>query len=479
MVRTTAWICTHPCETACVRRIYDAPVALRALKRYAVEQVDPTPLAPRPIDARGEGYSIAVIGAGPAGLSAAHDLALLGYRVTAFEAREAAGGVPASLIPSFRLPAEVVAADVSDVERLGVEIRTGERVPTRPDELRAAGFDRVIVATGAPRGLGLDLPGARLPGVFDALALLRSMARGERSALGDRVVVVGGGDTAVDAARAVRRSGVSEVSIAFRKARIEGRARRQEAASAVAEGIHLRPGVIPVGIHGADRVRGLVLSAVVTYHDAMARYRPRARDGTKTILDADSVVVAVGRQQDEAAAALQGSSRPTDHGSALRIGDGWAAGGDVTGPGPLVQALADGQALARWVDRELTGEERRVSVNVRHASSVSMPSPQPAERHEPTTPAAASLEGSRCLNCWITVQFDEDGECAQCGRCAESCPGGALGAGVDDHSVPSPPAQPSWLDARSCLRCGLCVERCPAGCLQLVEVVEEATDRDG
>ena len=478
MVRTTAWVCTHPCESGCVRQSYDAPLALRALKRYAVERVDPTAVAPEPRDTRGEGFSIAVIGGGPAGLAAAHDLALLGYRVTVFEAAKFAGGMPAQLIPSFRLPRAVVAADVADVERLGVVVRTGVRVQERPAELRAAGFDRVIVTTGAPRGIRLDIPGAHLPGVIDALDVLAALDRGDPVDLGERSVIVGGGDTAVDVARAIRRAGPNDVSIAFRRPRIEGRARGEEAARAVAEGIHLRPGVIPVGVHGSQRVGGLILSEVVTYHDAGARYRPRPRPGTRTLLEADSVVVAVGRKRDPEAEELVGATYRTDHGAVLQVGDGWAAGGDLGGAGTVVAAMADGQALARWADRELTQGAGRTSVRLAPAEHPLQRSPRTTERQTPDSPATASIEGSRCLNCWKTVILAEDGECLKCGRCAEACPGGALLNATDDGDppfLPRPPA-PVWLDGHRCLRCGLCVERCPVGCLEFVETVEESHD---
>ena len=481
MVRTTAWVCTHPCENDCARQRYDAPVSLRELKRYAVMRADPTAVAPRPTDTRGEGYKIAVIGAGPAGLAAAHDLALLGYRVTMFEAAPIAGGVPASLIPSFRLPREVVAADVADIERVGVEIRTGVRVQEHPAELRAAGFDRVIVATGTPRGVQLDLPRAHLDGVFDGLEVLSSIARGESLDLGDRVVVIGGGDTAVDAARAVRRCGPTDVSLAFRRSRIEGRARVEEAEAAEAEGITVRPGLIPVGVKGERRVHGLVLSEVVTYHDASGTYRPRPRHGTKTMLEVDSVIVAIGRRRDPAGPDLGGTVRATDHGTVLRIGAGWAAGGDLGGAGTVVAAMADGQALARWADRELTGGASRTTVSLAPARQAAVRSPRPTARQQPDSAVTASIEGKRCLNCWNTVTLAQDGECVQCGRCAEACPAGALLTTPDAGGLPLQSRVPGslWMDGRSCLRCGLCVERCPVGCLEFVEIVEEAKRRDG
>jgi len=473
MVRTTAWVCTHPCEAGCIREAIDAPLSLRDLKRYAVERVDPAEVAPQPHDARGRGHRIAIVGAGPAGLAAAHDLALLRYRVTVFEAAETAGGMPATLIPPFRLPAAVVAADVADIERLGVEIRTGTWVEGPPTELLGAGYDRVLVATGAPRGRPLDVPGARLPGVYDGLQLLRALARGDPTGLGERIVVVGGGDTAVDVARAVGRAASGDVSLVFRRPRLDGRARRQEAERAAAEGVRLVPGAIPVAVQGSERVEGLVVSTVRTYHDAEARYRPSARAGTRVLLEADSVVVAVGRTGAVDAPPLDGAAVSTGRGTHLRIGDGWAGGGDLGGAGTVVAAMADGQELARWVDRELTGGEPRTSVRLSRTGRTPHPSPEPIGRRKPDSPPTASIEGGRCLNCWIGVRVAPDGGCIECGRCAEACPGGALAT----PPVGDSPREPG-VAGRRCLRCGLCVERCPTSCLELVEVCEEAC-RDG
>jgi NADPH-dependent glutamate synthase beta subunit-like oxidoreductase/NAD-dependent dihydropyrimidine dehydrogenase PreA subunit len=460
LVSVCAHICTHPCESACVRSRYDSPLALRRLKRQALQEVDPLEVAPRPRDVRGEGHRVAVVGAGPAGLSAAHDLALLGYPVTVFEAGPVPGGLPAQAIPEFRLPRAALERDIAGVVALGVEIRTGVEVPLDAD-LRDEGFERTLLAPGLPHGARLPVAGADHPRVVDGLDLLREIVAGQPGELGPRVVVIGGGDTAVDVARAaIRLPSVDEVELIFRRPRLDGRSRLEEAAAAQAEGVRLRPLSIPTSIEALDRGLGVVVAEVATYHDVHARYRPRARPGTRCRIDADHVLVAVGRRGPPLPEG--GATQQTRDGSQLVVAPTWAAGGDRTGAGTVIRAVADGQALARRVDREITGCEPASS---RIRGRVSGPPPHAWPRASQRM-AAAAQEGSRCLNCFAAVRSHDEAVCVACGRCVDGCPAGALALGGDDEET---------VLAREdlCLRCGLCVERCPVGCLLWLEHTDD------
>jgi ferredoxin len=274
-------------------------------------------------------------------------------------------------------------------------------------------------------------------------------------------VVIGGGDTAVDVARAaIRLPSVDEVELIFRRPRLDGRSRLEEAAAAQAEGVRLRPLSIPTSIEALDRGLGVVVAEVATYHDVHARYRPRARPGTRCRIDADHVLVAVGRRGPPLPEG--GATQQTRDGSQLVVAPTWAAGGDRTGAGTVIRAVADGQALARRVDREITGCEPASS---RIRGRVSGPPPHAWPRASQRM-AAAAQEGSRCLNCFAAVRSHDEAVCVACGRCVDGCPAGALALGGDDEET---------VLAREdlCLRCGLCVERCPVGCLLWLEHTDD------
>jgi len=504
LVSMCAYICPHPCEDLCARGRVDDPLALRELKRFALAQVPPSEVAPGRAGDRGRGHRIAVVGAGPAGLAAAHDLAQLGYGVVVFEASPTAGGVPALLIPQFRLPRAALRQDVEGIVQLGVEIRTGQRLSGADAlrELRDDGYERVIVATGYPLGKGIPIPGTDLEGVVSGIELLRRLAAGEPTTVGRDVVVIGGGDTAVDVARAVLRvpaPSPPRVTLVCRQRSLERRAHAEEARAVYRDGIHVLPGRIPRRVTGDEQVSGLQVSRVATYHDSRGRYRPVPKPGTREILPADTVVLAAGRRLEpdwpppvEPAANV--GERPG--------GEHWHMAGDLAGGQTAIEAVADGQALAFAIDREITGgEERpRISFSIRNhrARTLSRPVHQP--RQDLTGPdqgeREARVEGERCLDCWSHVlsTADEDTDrCLLCSRCVQGCPSsalrfqsldalspnlaswyGKLGAGAASEAIQelfdAPDGSQVTLlvcEDDRCVRCGLCVERCPAGCLSL------------
>ncbi|MEO8653887.1 MAG: FAD-dependent oxidoreductase, partial [Ramlibacter sp.] len=209
--------CFHPCETKCGRRQFDAPLAIRMLKRVAAEEGMHQQVLPKP--AAASGRKVAVVGSGPCGLTAGYYLALQGHGVTVFEALERSGGMLRFGIPAYRLSDEIVDADINLIEQAGVQIRTGTRVASA-EALLAQGFDAVLIASGAWRSAKMDIPLEEGATVLDGLAFLKDVSKGAAPKLGERVVVVGGGNTAIDAARVSRRLGAEVVQI-YRRTQAE------------------------------------------------------------------------------------------------------------------------------------------------------------------------------------------------------------------------------------------------------------------
>lgn len=516
LVSACAHICHHPCESRCARGRLDEALALRELKRFAVSQVDPATVAPEPLDGRGAGRRVAVVGAGPAGLAASHDLARLDYRVTLLEADHRAGGMLEQAIPPFRLPRAELRRDIHGILSLGIELRSNAALghDFSLADLRAEGHERVIVATGLPRGAPLPLGGDSVPGVHDGLEILRALAAGEPVELGETVVVVGGGDTAVDVARAVMRltregrlpraPGVwpagRTVRLVFRRRELAEGARWEEAHAAESEGIQLLGGVFPRRFLGRERATGIEVSDVATYRDSTGRYHPRPRPGTRRAVPGESVVVAVGRIADPAADPGPGTLED----GGLKRGRDWIAGGDLVRGGSVVAALAAGRSMAARVDQELTGGERRTRIYV-SSRGTSPPAanwgttrggaragraearvgddPGGGPDRPVLTARMARAEGSRCLDCFGAVLHDSRiAECALCGRCVSGCPVHALRlvSGAAAHADGLVPGETrvdgtTFLvaDDDRCVRCGLCAERCPVGCLEILALREE------
>jgi len=351
--------CHHPCEKFCRRGDLDAPVAIRDLKRFAsdhVKEIGHPPVWRGPRRGR-----VAVIGSGPAGLSAAYFLALMGREVKVFEALDVVGGVLAVGIPGYRLPRRALKRDIEYIRRAGVDIETNHPVRSL-HELKEAGFDAVFVAVGAHKGLPLGVPGEDLRGVEDALSFLRRVARGKVKKLRGRVVVVGGGNAAVDSARTALRLGASSVTILYRRTRDEMPAIRDEIEDAIMEGVDMRFLVAPVAILGDGRVHA-VRCAEMTLGDAdeSGRRRP-VPTGKEVEVQADYVIVAIGQAPELDFASDDGTlvvsrGRMEAHPVTQRSGEGNVfAGGDVvTGPATIIEAIAAGQRAAQAIDVFLGG----------------------------------------------------------------------------------------------------------------------------
>ncbi len=291
-------ICHHPCEAACRR---DEPIAIRALKRFVADVADETPPAMLPVIHPAS--PVAVIGSGPAGLAAAWDLRRAGYPVTIFESEPETGGMLRYGIAPYRLPREILDAEIDYLLASGIELRTGCRIGTdlTLESLLDDEWAAVLFAVGAQRGRALGIPGEEeSPEVEDALGFLRRVNAGDRAPLTGRVVVIGGGSTAVEAARTARRLGADEVTILYRRSATELLAGPEEIDACTEEGIEIRFLVTPQAVvRDNDRFLGLeCLEIELGEPDASGRRRPVPVTGSEFLVEADRVLAAVGQSAD-------------------------------------------------------------------------------------------------------------------------------------------------------------------------------------
>lgn len=423
------YICTAPCERVCRRGVLDEPIAIRALKRAAAELGRLPPIEPPRLT---RSQRIAVVGGGPAGMSAAYFLARLGYPVTVFEAQPVPGGMMAIGIPEYRLPKAILREEIERIVRLGVELRLGMAMGRDFSllDLERQGFAAVFLATGASRSRRLGVPGEDLAGVIPATVFLRDVNLGPAPRLSGPAVVVGGGSTAMDAARSAWRAGASPVTVLYRRSRSEMRAQPEEIEAAESEGVLIRPACAVVELRGHD---GRLTKVVCRQQreagleaDGRPRYEPIP--GSEFELEASSVLVAIGEEPDP-------SILP--EGSGIEISS-WAgivahprtlqtsrigvfAGGDVvTGPRSVIEAVANGRQAAVSIHGFLSGapnpeHDLDLAVRRRRATEERLrlnlaTQPRPRIPHPGRTPdpfaapagldeAAARAEAGRCLRC--------------------------------------------------------------------------------
>ncbi len=351
----TGYVCNHLCQTRCVRNDYEETVAIRALKRYAEENGRASPLVPKPMT----GKKVAVIGSGPSGWSAAFYLALNGVDVTIFEAKDVIGGMM-RLVPVFRLPWEVIQRDVDRILGLGVKLELEHPITEPPERLLQQGFDAVYVATGFQRDAPLRIPGIEGPGVYAALELLDRIRRGERPDLGKKALVIGGGDTAMDAVRTSRRLTGNPTTIVYRRTRAEMPASPEELEGALEEGNELLELTSPVRVvrDAAGKVVALeCLRNRLGEPGPDGRRKPVPIPGSEFQIPCDTVVVAVGQNPDFSF--LEGSvvtvcsegGIAVDPMTASTGVPGVYAGGDVaeSGPESIIAACGDGRRAAESI----------------------------------------------------------------------------------------------------------------------------------
>jgi NADPH-dependent glutamate synthase beta subunit-like oxidoreductase len=568
-------ICGAPCEAACRRgrvpRVdadgrfvaNDRPIAIRALKRFACEQFGPEARSPAEVlesvrnyvpqvsaDAEemaalvragingafqpAGGQPIAIIGAGPAGLSAAHDLALMGFRPVVFEAEPVPAGMLALGVPAYRLPREVIAREIAVIEHLGVEIRCGMTVGKDISlaELRSD-YAAVIIAVGAKSSRSLSMPGERGPRVYGGVDLLRAVALGLPLDIGSEVVVIGGGNVAYDVARTVLRQiaydtartaarlpGTSRVHLVSLESLEEMPADTLEILEGDEEGILRWNGWGPVEIERdhTGAVRGVVFRKCRQVYDAQRRFAPVFDDAVRQHITCDTVLLAVGQAPNLSFLADGGEDieqfRPgwpkVDPLTLASTAPGVFVAGDLAhGTRLLIDAVASGKAAARSVYQYLTGRTITIEAVTSHIPleryrrergyeairRVPVSVADPAERvRDPRrivelgySASEAMREASRCLDCGVTPVFD-GARCVLCGGCADVCPTKCLKLvpldelmrdGEVDAAIRSQLGCESDLESNTailkdedrCIRCALCEQRCPAAAITMERVV--------
>jgi indolepyruvate ferredoxin oxidoreductase alpha subunit len=472
-------VCHRPCEKACTRAASDGPIAINDLKRWLVDWERANPDR----DTRSEmanptGKRVAVVGAGPSGLACAHELRVRGHEVVMFDEHDRPGGVLVQGIPEHRLPRDILSHEIDWILSHGVEFEGGVRLgrDTTVGGLLERGFDAVYLGIGAMAGLPLGVPGDDLPGNARALDLLRAHHRGQAiGAEGRRVLVVGGGDAALDAARTLTRLGAASVSVVYRRSREEMPAHPEEADAAEQEGVQLLTRAAPVQVLGAQRVEGLrVVRTEPGPPDASGRRVPVVVPGSETDLEADLIVSAVGQRADlscldvKPALSSDGSIQVDVLTGATSIPRVFA-GGDLTlGPKTAIHAIAEGRRAAFGIDLRLAPPGTAVEpVEFLDAAGLSFFTPRnlvaepshhaglrPAEERRrdhgdvvvPLSEQQAREEAARCLLCAM---------CRSCSACTDlfGCP-----AFREENGR-------IVIDEALCNGCGVCVAFCPNGAI--------------
>jgi glutamate synthase (NADPH/NADH) small chain len=387
-------VCPAPCEDECRRRGMDKPVSVCALKRYAADSDRQQPGRLLPDIAPETGKKVAVVGSGPAGLTAAYFLRCMGHGVTIFESDERPGGMMRYGIPAFRLPEAVIDEDIAALVDMGIEFRFGTTFGKDVTALSLKeAYDALFIAIGAGRAVPMQVPGEEAPGVVSGIDFLRLAASGKGNEKGKHVVVAGGGNTAVDAARTALRLGASLVTILYRRSVKDMPANRREIEEALSEGVQIQEHAAPSAIRTADG--SLEITAIRMKPgepDGSGRQRPLAVPGSEFTIPADTLVSAIGQMVDPRAASTAGIGCGTGNTVAvnpetLQTEIAWIfAGGDcVTGADLAIRALEQGKRAARSIDLFVSGKPVCAPVAVFN-SSYGMPGQTPEELYGSANP---------------------------------------------------------------------------------------------
>ncbi|NLN74739.1 MAG: NADH-quinone oxidoreductase subunit NuoF [Armatimonadetes bacterium] len=358
-------VCNAPCESKCRRAQIDEPLSIRALKRFAADQADRGALpTPSVLESKAKDKKVAIIGAGPGGLTCAYHLARLGYKPVVFEAESVAGGMLVTAIPPYRLPRNVIAAEIEMIQSLGVEIKLNSRVDKTAFDKIKQDFDAVLVATGAEKGWTLGIPGEDMDGIYDAITFLKDVNLEKNTIqVGENVAVVGGGNSAIDAARIALRKGAKKVTILYRRLKADMPAAMEEIHEAEMEGIDIRYLAVPTEAIGDNgKVKSLKVQLLeLAEFDKSGRRKPRPIEGSSFDLPVDTVITALSQEPvldflGDEVKLRRGGTIEIDGSTMKTTADGVFAGGDaVNGPWTVIGAIGDGIKAAVSIDRYLGG----------------------------------------------------------------------------------------------------------------------------
>ena len=503
-------VCGHPCETDCRRGKFDTPISIRALKRFLTERYGPE--SRNPIDLFPEKASvthpqdrIAVIGSGPAGLSAAHDLALLGYPVTVFEASQVPGGMMHLGIPEYRLPRDVLQAQIREILELGPELRLEARLGRdfSLSDLRRQGFKAVLLALGLHRSRDLMIPGHDMDGVVKGIDFLLNVNLGYRFSIGKRTVVIGGGNVAIDVARsalrqqqlqtletlsssllpeslnpseldvamkelmdvsrAALRMGAREVHLICLESREEMPAYEEEIEEGLREGLKIHPSVGPKSFVGTGgRVTGVQTVRCTSVFDAQHRFNPQFEAGSETVIPCDTVILAIGQAsdlsfltpEDGVETARQGTIK-IDPETLMSTAPGIFAAGDIAfGPRLIISAVADGKKAAAEIDRYLRGPDwkpkpKYVQITVLDHHEMAEGFDEYSRLGVPTIPLERRTGVTE-----VETGYTEEQARTEASRCLQ-CWINTIFEGNET-------------EGSECILCGGCGDVCPENCLKLV-----------
>ncbi len=500
-------VCAHPCETACRRGAIDRPVSIRALKRFLTERHGPESRRPVNVNAGRKQeklpFKVAVIGAGPVGLSAAHDLALMGYSVTIFEAAPVAGGMLHLGLPEYRLPRSVVQAQVREILAVGditLKLNQAAGRDFTVAELRKQGFDAVLIAVGAHRSRDLTIPGVDLDGVHKGIEFLLNINLGYQFTIGKKVLVIGGGNVAMDVARSAAREvvkqhvagveeqvpskenvdaiagkemmditlsalrlGAQEVHLVCLESRAEMPASLEEITEAEEEGIILHPGLGPKQIIGKDgNVTALEVIRTQRVFDENGRFNPTFQEGSEFQLECDTIIMAIGQapkldflQPEDGVEISRRGLIAVNSKTLMTSAPGVFAGGDCAfGPRLIIDSVADGKRAAMGIDEFLRGTnhaEAKIEVEVFNRHSMPVNLLDIVRQDPPVLPLDRRTGMTE-----VEVVYDEETAQLEAQRCLHCWVNTIFEGNAEDGSL--------------CVLCGGCVDICPESCLELVNL---------
>lgn len=482
-------ICHHPCEQACRRCAIDEPLAVRHLKRFALESSAEYRRNKRKVTEKTKGKSVGIIGSGPSGLTAANDLADLGYKVTIYERHPVLGGMLASAIPAYRLPRETLKEDIDDVIAKGVDVKLNCEIgrDITMNEI-IANHDSVLIAVGLSDSRSLNIPGVEGKGVLLAIPFLTDVAFEKKVDLGNKVLVIGGGNVAMDVARAARRLGVRNVEMVCLESAEEMPAWKWEVDEAVEEGISISNRWGPKSVQrDGDKVKGLEVVKVLSVFDSTGRFNPSFDNNNTKLIEADTIIITIGQMTNmsflkDSQIKVDERGRivwdPKTHMSSVK--GVFMSGEVVTGPGSAIAAVASGHRSALAIHLYLQGEKIEgalpdyqkekiaplpdtVVEKIAHEHRMKIDHLPAETRCSAFTPfefgydeEAALREAGRCRGCGGGAVVDKN-KCMACLTCQRICPYGA-------------PIVTSVSEIRPefCQACGLCAPECPGEAISMI-----------